>query len=137
MIFIPDMSLCLQHADLAQLVDREKQRFDLWPDKMTKLDDAARQAAETLAQLEREHQDQVSVPAISTCCTFPSTKIKSFDIWRLLHDMQAPTQPHRCIDVRRGMRRKLMTQSTQTQMRKTLGLLLHVEHVYHGHVILA
>lgn len=33
-----------------------------------------------------------------------------------------------------------MTQSTQTQMRKTLGLLLHVqhvEHVYHGQVILS
>lgn len=77
MIFIPDMSLCLQHADLAQLVDKEKQRFDLWPDKMTKLDDAARQAAETLAQLEREHQDQVSVPAISTSVLFLQPKSKA------------------------------------------------------------
>lgn len=81
---IPDMSLCLQHADLAQLVNKEKQRFDLWPDKMAKLDDAARQSAETLAQLEREHQDQVA-PAISICCTFTSTKIKRLDISRPLY----------------------------------------------------
>lgn len=60
------MCLCLQHADIARLVDREKQRFDLWPDKMTKLDGAARQAAETLAQLEREHQDQVGLPPLAS-----------------------------------------------------------------------
>ena len=35
--------------------------------KMAKLDDAAREAAEALAQLEREHQDQVGGPAISIC----------------------------------------------------------------------
>lgn len=59
------MFLCLQHADIAQLVEREKQHFDLWPDKMTKLDNAARQSAETLAQLEREHQDQVGLDLTS------------------------------------------------------------------------
>ena len=68
----PDLSCYLQHAEIAQLLDKEKQRFDSWPEKMAKLDDAARGAAESLAQLEREHQDQVGVPAVSICCNHTS-----------------------------------------------------------------
>ena len=62
----------MQHAEIAALVEEEKQRFDLWPEKMAKLDDTACRAAEKLVQLEREHQDQVcglivGVLAVAAC----------------------------------------------------------------------
>lgn len=97
------LSCCLQHADIAQLVDKEKQRFDTWPEKMAKLDDAARQAAETLAQLEREHQDQVGLPVISICCSCMIVpyghccvdfKVESLDPRRLLCAVQMALQSH-------------------------------------------
>ena len=49
----------VQHADIAEVVEVQQQKFDTWPAKINKLDDIARQAAEKLVEVEREHQDQV------------------------------------------------------------------------------
>ena len=49
----------MQHANIEEIVEAEQQRFNTWPDKMAKLEAFAREAAETLVQVEREHQDQV------------------------------------------------------------------------------
>lgn len=52
-------ALHVQHANIETMVAAEQQRFDTWPDKMAKLETFAREAAETLVLVEREHQDQV------------------------------------------------------------------------------
>lgn len=71
------VTLCMQHSEVAQAVELEKKRFDLWPVKLARLDDAAGKAAEEHAQLERQYQDQVGF-------TFAMAVSISYDRWALL-----------------------------------------------------
>lgn len=67
----------MQHSEIEQVVEKEKKRFDLWPAKMARLDDAAGKAAEKHAQLERQYQDQVGF-------TFAMDVSVSYERWALL-----------------------------------------------------